>query len=131
MAQSTQLVGRHNLCKLLKIQMPEQGVLRAGVAGWAIVWRTYLVAPVRSAELLDRLISRPRQLQRHMQAAPLVGCAPVRLQADASGGRIGDDRDQLAATLEGFALAHVDQLRIPHLRNGGSVSTLFDSCRVL
>eukprot|EP00976_Prorocentrum_cordatum_P003702 72257-Prorocentrum_minimum.AAC.1 len=63
-----------------------------------------------AAALLQGLVRAPGELQREVQAAALVLHAAVRLQADAGGGRLADDGDELVPRHEALPLRHVHQL---------------------
>jgi len=65
---------------------------------------THLVAPVAPPQLLNRLVSAPRQLDGQVHApAPVDGCL-VGVEADAGRGGVADDGDELAAQHELIAL---------------------------
>ncbi len=60
----------------------------------------YLVGPMGAAELLDGLVSAPRQLDGEMHSPPLVDGISGCMQTDACAGRIRHNRHQLLAPHE-------------------------------
>jgi len=81
-----------------------------------VLRRRRLVRPVRTAQLLDRLVRRPGQLERDVDAAALVADAAVGLERDARRGGLGDDGDELASGLELSLfehVLHVQRLAVP------------------
>mmetsp|Transcript_6686 Transcript_6686/g.26820 ORF Transcript_6686/g.26820 Transcript_6686/m.26820 type:complete len:304 (+) Transcript_6686:2590-3501(+) len=82
----------------------------------AIERSTRLIRPVRTTELLNRLISAPGKLKRHMASSTLILDTFIRLERNTGARRVGDDRDEFFTLLELSLLGHVHQLGVRGVR---------------
>lgn len=66
-----------------------------------------------TAELLDALVGAKRQFHGDVHAAPLVVCGARRVERDAGGRGVRNDRNQLLAAHKRVTLCNVEGIEFP------------------